>query len=461
MEKKLILEEVKNVYMIGIKGSGMIAFVEIFHALSKNVSGSDVAEKFFTDATLKKLGIEYTEDFSKENIKKHKKIDLVVYSTAYTEENNVEVKYAKKSGLPMLSYPEMISLFSQTKKTIAICGTHGKTTTSAMTTLALRECGADPTAIIGSKVRQLDSNVAVGKSDILIIEADEYQNKLANYSPFGVVLLNVDFDHPDYFPSIKEYRHVFAEFIQKIPKEGFLVVCGDNANALEVAEKANCKVIVYGFMEGDKQIKKIENKLKSAGLDNLEFFLVPADLNMKVPGNHNKSNATAALAVCSQLNLDCDMSRKTVQEYEGVARRFEEIGNRNGALVIDDYAHHPTEIRATLNAAKDKFPNKNIICIFHPHTFTRTKALFGEFAECFADADEVIVLDIYGSAREKQGGVSSEELVAEIKKFHKKAKHLATIEQVFEDLRDRISADDIVLTVGAGDVDKLARRLVN
>ncbi len=461
MKKQLVLDEVKNVYMIGIKGSGMIALVEIFHALGKNVFGSDIAEKFFTDATLEKLEIEYTENFAEKNISRHGKIDLVVRSTVYTKDNNVEVKYAEENGLLMLSYPEVLGLFSKAKKTIAVCGTHGKTTTSAMTTLALRECGADPTAIIGSKVKQLDSNVAVGKSDILIIEADEYQNKLANYFPFGVVLLNIDFDHPDYFLSIKEYRDVFVQFIQKIPREGFLVVCGDNTDAIEVAKKANCKVIVYGFLDGDKKITKVEKEMKDAGIDNLEFFSVPANLNMNVPGKHNKSNATAALVVCEQLDFSCDKAKKAVEAYEGVARRFEEIGSRNGALLIDDYAHHPTEIRATLSAAKDKFPTKNVICIFHPHTFTRTKALFGEFAESFADADEVIVLDIYGSAREKQGGVSSKELVDEIKNFHKKASHIATLEQAFEDLKDRVSIDDIVLTVGAGDVDKLARRLVN
>ncbi len=460
MKDRIVLDEIQNVYMIGIKGSGMIAFVEIFKALGKNVSGSDVSEKFFTDTTLEKLGIEYAENFSTENISKQKRIDLVIYSTAYNEVNNVELKYAKENNLPVLSYSEMIGLFSKEKKTVAVCGTHGKTTTSAMTTLVLKKCGADPTAIIGSRVKQLDSNVAVGESEILIIEADEYQNKLANYFPFGVVLLNVDYDHPDFFPSIKEYQNVFVEFVEKIPKEGFLIVCGDDAGAIEVAKKANCNVVVYGFFKGSKQVKKIEKELRIAGVENLEFFPVPVNLNMKVPGKHNKSNATAALAVCKQLELDFDKAVNAIEGYIGVTRRFEEIGERNGAIIIDDYAHHPAEIKATLSAAKEKFQNKNIICIFHPHTFTRTKALFSEFAESFVDADEVIVLDIYGSAREIQGGVSSEELVTEIKKFHKKVSYVATIEEVFFELKDRICEKDIVLTIGAGDVDRLAKKLV-
>lgn len=465
MKKEMALDEIENVYMIGIKGSGMIAFVEIFHALGKNVCGSDVAERFFTDATLQKLRIDYAEGFATENIAKQKKIDLVVHSTVYNEENNVEVAYAKKQGLPILSYPEMIGLFSQGKKTIAVCGTHGKTTTSAMTTLALKECGADPTAIIGSKVKQLDSNVAVGGSEILLIEADEYQNKLANYNPFGVVLLNVDFDHPDFFPSIKEYKEVFMQFVKRIPVEGFLIVCADDANALEVAKKANCKVILYGtFQEKapqkERQKEQIEKEFLIVGKEKLEFFAIENDLNLKVPGKHNRLNATAAIAVCLQLGFDYDKAKKAVEEYVGVARRFEEIGKRNGALVIDDYAHHPTEIRATLAAAREKFPEKKLVCVFHPHTFTRTKALFAEFSKSFTLADEVIILDIYGSAREKQGGVSSKELAKEIGKFHQNVKHIATLESVFEELRDRISDKEVVLTVGAGDVDKLARMLV-
>lgn len=461
MEKKIDLGEIENIYMIGIKGSGMIAFVEIFHALGKSVYGSDVEEEFFTDATLKKLGIEYAEGFSRKNIAKHKNIDLVVRSTAYNQDNNVEVGYADKNYLPILSYPEMIALFSQSKKTIAVCGTHGKTTTSAMITLALKECGADPTAIIGSKVKQLDSNVAIGESDILVLEADEYQNKLANYSPWGVVLLNVDFDHPDYFASIKEYKEVFIDFVKKIPQEGFLIVCGDDSNAIDVSKNAKCKVIVYGTFEKEDQIQKIAKKFDEGGVDSFEFSLLPADFRLKVPGKHNLMNATAALAVCTQLDLKEKNAKKALNNYEGISRRFEKIGKRNDAIIIDDYAHHPTEIKATLAAAKERYPEKNLICVFHPHTFTRTKALFCEFAKSFKDADEVIILDIYGSARENQGGVSSSELVSEAMKYHQNVKHIATIERVYEELKNKINKKDIILTIGAGDIDKLARKLVN
>jgi len=460
MGNKINLGEIESIYMIGIKGSGMIAFVEIFQKLGKKVFGSDVDERFFTDETLKKLGVEFTEGFSRKNMEKNRSVDLVVYSTAYNEENNPELQYAKESGMIVISYPEMIRLFSSEKKTIAVCGTHGKTTTTAMLALALKSCNANPTAIIGSRVKQLDASTVVGDSDLLIIEADEYQDKLANYLPFGVILLNVEYDHPDYFSSVEKYEETFIRFVKKIPKDGFLVICGEDKRAVEVAKDAKCKVIVYGFFESENQIQMVGENLDSAGVKNFEFFVVPRDLNMKVAGRHNKLNATAAIVASMQLDIGCDEIKRIVEQYEGVVRRFDVIGESNGAIVIDDYAHHPTEIKATLSAAKEKFPNKNIICVFHPHTFTRTKAFLDEFAQSFTDADEVIILDIYGSAREKQGGVSSEELVQKAKAFHNNIIHIANLEKGYEYLKERLSKKDIVLTVGAGDVDKLARKLV-
>lgn len=460
MKDKINLGEIESVYMIGIKGSGMIAFVEIFHNLGKSVFGSDVEERFFTDKTLEKLEIEYEKGFGVENIKKNRGVDLVIYSTAYNEGNNPEVKYAKEQGMKMLSYPELIGLFSEEKRTIAVCGTHGKTTTSAMLALTLKSCNVNPTAIIGSKVKQLDASTVVGDSDVLVVEADEYQNKLSNYKPFGVVLLNVEYDHPDFFKSEDDYKQVFIDFIKKIPKEGFLVVCGEEEWAVEVAKDANCKVVVYGFFEREGQIQRVGELLDSAGVKEFEFFVVPGDLDLKVAGRHNKLNATAALAASTQLEVECDEAQKIVQQYEGVSRRFEQIGTFGDVIVIDDYAHHPTEIRATLAAAKEKFSKRRIVCVFHPHTFSRTKELLADFAKSFELADEVIVLDIYGSAREEQGGVSSDELVELASKTHKNIKHIPTIDEVFEYLKENLSGDEVVLTVGAGDVDKLARMLV-
>ena len=480
MSKISNLEGIENVYMIGIKGTGMVGLAEILKSGGKKIAGSDVDEPFFTDRILKRLKIEVNQGFDKKNLKRRRNLNLVIHSTAYNEENNEEVKMAHKKGFPVLTYPEALSLLLKSKIGIAVCGTHGKTTTTAMLALLMKEAGLEPTALIGSKVKQIDSSVLVGDSDYMIIEADEYQNKLALYNPHKVILTNLDFDHPDYFENFEAYKEVFKDFVRKIPVNGSLVVWGESAATLEVAMEAKCNIIVYGFfkkippaglaiadrigLEGmevnDIMIHDIQEKFEQAGKTKLDFFLVPKELKLKVPGKHNLLNATAALAMAKDLNIDLEKAVESLNNFEGTARRLEVIGRRKKALIIDDYAHHPEEIKATLDALKEKYPEKNLICVFHPHTFTRTKALLSDFSQSFDKADEVIILDIYGSAREKQGGVSSEDLVEKMSMFQRNVSHLKTLDDVFEDLKDRIGSDDVVVTMGAGNVCDLAQKLV-
>ncbi len=471
MKKITTLEGIENVYMIGIKGSGMVGLAEIFQAQNKKVVGSDVAESFFTDKILKRLKLKVHSGFSEENIKNENKIDLVIYSTAYNSENNQELKWAKENNLLVLSYPEGLGLLLKNKMGIAVCGTHGKTTTTAMLALLMRDAGLDPTALIGSKIIQIGASVLVGSSDYMLIEADEYQNKLAYYNPQMVILTNLDFDHPDYFENFEEYKKVFKDFIRKIPVSGTLVVWGENASALEVALEAQCKVVIYGFFGKGLDISdktesnnylfyEIKKKFEKANKTVPEIFSVPKSLKLKVAGKHNLLNATAVLAMAKNLGISEEVSLKSLANFQGTSRRLEIVGERKGALIIDDYAHHPEEIKTTLEALKTEYFDRNIICIFHPHTFTRTKALLSEFAQSFNKADEVIILDIYGSAREKQGGVSSGELMEKMKMFQPKVRHISTLEKAFENLKDRIGKNDLVVTMGAGNVWELAERLV-
>ena len=462
-------EKIKKVYFIGIKGTGVVALVEIFHGLKKEISGSDTDDKYYTDEILKGLGIRYYENFSQENIKNEEPIDLVIYSTAYNAKNNVELQHAQEVGLLCLSYPEVIGELMKKKFGIAVCGTHGKTTTTAMLALAMKAAGADPTAIIGSRVNQIESSVVAGDSQYLVIEADEYQNKFLHYQPIGVVLTSLDFDHPDFFKDYEEYKDAFRQFIRKIPPYGFLVVWGESVDTLEVAKEARCKIIVYGrFRKGgdvhkdrrfltpekidDEAILRIKEEFEKSGKNNLDFVAAPLGLELKVPGSHNIVNATAAWAVGKQLKLDQKKFIAALNEYTGAARRFEYLGKCNDAIVIDDYAHHPEEVRATLSAARQEYPRKNIICVFHPHTFTRTKALLDEFSQCFESCDEVIVLDIYGSARETQGEVHSKDLVEKMKQHKQKVEYIPTIEETYNALKDRIGKDDVIITMGAGNV---------
>ena len=466
----MYIDALKKVYVIGIKGSGVIAAVEILHSMGIEISGSDTNEKFFTDEILQRLGINYKENFSANNIPAD--VDLVIYSTAYNENNNIEFKVAKEKGLQMISYPEILAELFNEKYGIAVAGTHGKTTTSAMLAHVLKEMGKDPSAIIGSRVINWEGNALAGQGEFFVAEADEFQNKLKLYNPKGVILTSIDFDHPDFFPTFEDYKKVFKEFVARIPKTGFLVVWGDSVDTLEIANETGGVVLTYGL--GEENSYKILNlKLQiSNELQNLndqkpkQSFRVDyknenlGEFEIQLVGRHNILNATAVIATCHKLNLDLKKTRQAIASFQGTKRRFEYIGERNGAVLIDDYGHHPEEIKATLKGAREIYPNKNIWAVFHPHSYSRTEALLQEFAQSFSDAGRVIVLDIYGSARENSGKVNSNDLVKLINKFDRdKAEYIKTIDEAVEFLRDKIGEDDVVITIGAGNCWEVVEKL--
>ena len=464
------LNKIKKIYVIGIKGSGIIAVVEILKAMGKEITGSDTDEKFFTDEILARLGIEYFEKFAPENVSED--ADLILYSTSYNEENNVEIRTAKEKKLPMASYPEMLAELFNEKWGIAVAGTHGKTTTSAMLAHVLKTCETDPTAVIGSKVANWNSNALVGAGEYFVLEADEYQNKLALYGPKAAILTSCDFDHPDYFQNFEIYKKTFKDFVARLPHVGFLVVWGDSVDTLEVSKSCKADVLTYGVgEENDYQIinyqLSIINEFSNSNSQNSkQTFEIKfkgsslGEFEIQLPGKHNVLNAAAVVATCHKLQLDMDKVRESLLDFRGTARRFELIGERNGAILIDDYGHHPEEIMATLSGARERYPEKNIWAVFHPHTFTRTQALLAEFSQSFSDADKVLVLDIYGSARETQGGVHSKDLVSLINKFDRdKAEYVPTIPEAVEYLKDKIGPDDVVITIGAGNVWEVAEKL--
>jgi UDP-N-acetylmuramate--alanine ligase len=463
-------QSVKKVHCIGIKGAGMTALAEMFAKKGVRVTGSDTAEVFFTDEVLRKAGIVPIEHFAPENIPED--ADLIVYSTSYNSETNTELRTALEGGISILSYPEALGELMKEKMGLAVCGTHGKTTTSAMLAEVLRFLGEDPMAIVGSRVLQWDGNALSGNGKYFVLEADEYQNKLQYYFPFGAILTSLDFDHPDFFPDLASYKKVFSEFVQKIPHHGVLVSCGDSAIVIDVARDAHCQKLSYGFVSGnDFQITNYDSTTnflpsseKSLSLkQSFEVMYEGESLGMfalQLAGKHNALNATAVIALCSYLKFDMDTVREGLKNFTGTARRFEYIGEYRGALLYDDYAHHPEEIKATLRAFRDLYPTRRMVVIFHPHTFTRTKALLPEFAQSFDDANVVYILDIYGSAREKQGGVSSQEIVDLINTYHRdKATHIATITEVITELKNETRDNDIVITLGAGNVWEITHNL--
>lgn len=466
------LSKIKKAYLIGIKGSGMVALAQILNSMNIEVTGSDSKEKFFSDEILDELGIKFFQEFDPKNIPTD--AGLVVYSTSYNESNNSELKEAKENNFLTLSYPEMLGHLLNKKYGIAVTGTHGKTTTSAMLAHVMKFLGLDPGAVVGSKVTNWGRNALLGKGEYFIAEADEYQGKLSLYNPKAAILTSADWDHPDFFKNFEDYKKTFKDFVSRIPKGGFLVVLGDSRDTLEISESAGCKILTYGFSEecdlkianivyrqaSKSQISDVKNPKPIQEFEILYKEKSLGKFEIQLTGKHNILNACAVIAVCHRLNLDMRKVYKALLEFEGTARRFEYKGEKKEAAIFDDYAHHPEEIRATLSGARQIFPDKFIRVVFHPHTFSRTLALMSEFSQSFADANEVIVLDIYSSAREEEGKVHSKDLVNLINKYNNgKAKYIATISEATQYLEERIGENDVVITMGAGDVWKIGEKL--
>lgn len=464
------LLQAKHVHCIGVKGAGMTALAELLVKRGVTVTGSDTDEVFFTDKILHRLGVEIHEGFSLANIPNT--ADLIVYSTAYTPEKNEELKEAFSSGKTVLSYPEALGQLTQDKMTFAICGTHGKTTTSALLAHVLKELGHDPSAIIGSEITNWGGNALAGNGSFLVIEADEYQNKLRLYHPFGVILTSADWDHPDFFPTFDAYLRVFQQFVERIPRHGFLVACGDSAAVLTLSKQCGASVLTYGFHAANDlrviNYTTIDPESKDGKEGSRSSFSVLfhekeelGPFRLKLSGRHNASNAAAVIALMLQMKFPLHGLAEALGSFRGTKRRFERIGEYRGAIVYDDYAHHPDEVRVTLRAFRELYPKRNLHVVFHPHTFTRTKGLFEEFTAAFEDANSVTLLDIYGSAREVQGGVSSEELVQAINRYTPgKAFYASDRGILVENLRQTLGKEDLFVTMGAGDVWQIGESLI-
>lgn len=455
------LSEARRIYFIGLKGVGMTALAQLLKGRGLEVWGSDTDEKFFTDTVLAQAGIECEQGFSAKHL--DRQIDLVIRSSAY-DDNQVEVAAAFQKKIPVLSYAEVLGQLSAEYKGIAVCGSHGKTTISAMLAHVLKSANLSPSAIIGSAVPQFGGNSLVGSSDLFIYEADEYQNKLQYYSPFGIVLTSIDWDHPDFFPTADEYFNTFVAFLKKIPSDGFVIANYDS----EVVKKAiresglnSEQVYSYGLSDGHLLMVRMwldEGRWHFSATDGEEYL---GEFWLKLIGSHNVANALAVIACARRLGVDLEAIRTGLASFEGTARRFEHKGKlTNGVTIVDDYGHHPGEIKATLKAARAFYPYKNIRVVFQPHTFSRTKALLSDFAQSFNETDEVVIIDTYSSARESKGEVTSAELVNEIQKNHAKAVYKPTIVEAADYLAETANRSDLVITMGAGDVWQVGDKLI-
>jgi UDP-N-acetylmuramate--alanine ligase len=438
----------KHVHLIGIGGAGLSAIARVLLEQGVEVSGSDLVMSPVATA-LARDGVQVSEGHAAEHVNG---ADVVVYSSAVPGEN-VEVRAARSAGIPVMGRPAFLGQLMEGKQGVAVAGTHGKTTTTAMIVSILLAAGRDPTFVVGGVLTGLETNAKAGEEPLFVIEADEYDCTFLSLTPEVAVVTNVEHDHPDCYPTFDDFREAFETFVGLVPDDGLLAVCWDDPVARQIGEqRADAKSVTFFGLEEGAAWRAEEISTNFAG--GIDFLAVHNGetlglVRLRVPGTHNASNAMAALAVTDFLGVSFRTAREALTEFHGVARRFEVKGEADGVIVVDDYAHHPTEIRATLRAAKERFPDRRIWAVWQPHTYSRTKELLTEFATSFEDADEVIVLPIYAARETDTLGVSATGVVDVME--HRSARAAATMEEALTWLGTEVGPGDAVLTLGAGD----------
>lgn len=449
----------KRIHCLGIGGIGLSAVAEILADNGHIVTGTDINPSKVT-RHLESIGIKVYPSHEPENVEG---VDAVVYSAAVSDENP-EVIRAKELGIPLFSRAEVLGMImDRYEHSVAICGTHGKTTVTSMTSLILRNANYKPTILVGGNLPQINGNVEIGQNEYFVTEACEYMDSFLQLHPSIGVILNIDSDHLDYFKDMEHIVKSFSTFVEQIPEDGIIIAYGDNPFVKSIL-KGHRNKMTYGYSESNdfyaENIRFNENGFPS--FDICHKGRVITTLELSVPGEHNVLNAMAAFVTASFLNVDIPTIASTLKEYHGTNRRFDFTGvTENGVIVIDDYAHHPTEIKATLAAAKNVKHNK-LWLVFQPHTYTRTKALFDEFVDSFNDTDAVIITDIYAAREKDVYNISSYKLVTAMKE--KYPTHPIYYVKDFEDIVNYVKKfagkDDIVMTMGAGDVYKVGEMLL-
>ncbi len=453
-----LLRQNAHVHFIGIGGISMSGLAEILIKDGYIISGSDIKKSTLTEK-LENLGAKIYIGHCKENIKK---ADLIVY-TAAIDKSNPEIIEAIRLNKPLIERPVLLGeIMKGYTNSIAVAGTHGKTTTTSMISCILLHSKLDPTVLIGGELEAIGGNVRVGKSDYFITEACEYVESFLKFHPSIGLILNVETDHLDFFKNIDHIIRTFNKFAKLIPEDGYTIVCGDNKNALESIIGAKSTIITYGLTNENSnwQAKNIEFNIHGLPCFDIIFngeFI--ANLNLSVPGIHNVYNALASIACAYSLNINMADILKGLTLYHGTGRRFEIKGKLNGYTIIDDYAHHPTEIKITLEAAH-RIPHNKLWCIFQPHTYTRTLALLDDFTEAFSFADQVIITDIYAAREKDNGKIHSKVLADRIRQKGISANYIQNFDDIKSYILKHASKEDIIITMGAGNVFEIGESLL-
>lgn len=457
MEGEKNLTDIYNhIHFIGIGGTGMSGIAKILMNLGYKISGSDLKA---SDALnrLRETGAKVFIGHKASNVIG---ADLVVISSAIPT-SNPEYIEAIESKIPVVHRADMLSLLMEPKKGIAITGAHGKTTTTSMISLILEKNGYDPTVIIGGELNDIGGNATLGNGEYLVAEADESDGSFLKLRPYAAVITNIENDHMDYYKDMDSMKQAFRKFLRNIKDEGFAVLGTDNENVREVVSNLGRRYYTYGINHtADYMPKNIEISGMETHFDIFFREKLLGRMELHVPGMHNIYNATAAVAVGNILGMSIEGMAEAIKVFRGVQRRFQIIGDVNGIKVIDDYAHHPTEIRATLKAAKSCNPRK-LVAIFQPHRYTRTRLLANDFGAAFEDADEIIVTRLFSAGEKPIEGISSMLIVDILEKNGKKVTYIDEKDEIPNVLAKNLHSGDYVMTIGAGDVCKVAHELTD
>ena len=455
---KINFNQPVHVHFIGIGGISMSGLAEILLEEHFTISGSDAKESDLT-RHLEHMGVTVYYGQAASNIKEG--VDLVVY-TAAIREDNPEFLRAKELNIPMMSRAELLGqIMDNYENSIAIAGTHGKTTTTSMISQILLAAKADPTITVGGILKALDGNLRVGKSNIFVSEACEYTNSFLHFYPKYSIVLNVEAEHLDFFKDIQDIRHSFHQFLSNTKKDGAILLNGEIENYKELTEGLPNEVITFGLTDScDYHPADITfNEKACASFTAMHHDTPVMKVSLNVPGMHNVSNALAAIALALDLKIPTEAIIAGLSAFGGADRRFQHKGTVDGITVIDDYAHHPTEIRATLTAAKN-YPHKRLVLVFQPHTYSRTKAFLNDFADVLSLADVVVLADIYAAREKNTYGISSKDLLEVLAKKGTDCHYFPSFEEIEKFLLKNCMNGDLLITMGAGDIVNVGEHLL-
>ena len=453
-----LIKKYNRVHMLGIGGVSMSGIAEILNYFGVTVTGSDLADSEIVKK-LQKNGIPVTIGHDFENLSK---ADIVVYSAAINS-TDPEMQKAKELNIPTCERCDFLGMLTKAfNDTIGISGTHGKTTTTSLVSLCFLEAGLDPSIQVGAILKAIDGNYKVGSSEHFIIEACEYVESFLKFFPKAEIILNIDNDHLDYFKTFENIKNAFIKYVKLLPEDGHLIINADDNNCLDLPVYSKAQAIKYGIENDDVDFQAKNIKFDDEGMAEFDVYKYNEfyeHISLSIPGKHNILNALACIALCDTYGISKADIKNAIHKFKGADRRFEFKGMLNGARVYDDYGHHPTEVKATAKALKNKKYNKSWV-VFQPHTYSRTFNLLDDFANALLEFDNIIVTDIYAARETNTYNISSKDLVNKIIELGKNAIYLPSLEECASYLKENVKKDDIVLTLGAGTVTNIGPMIV-